>query len=51
MNEKFNEILKSIFNRALELDKLSRENFFNNLNEEEKEYTEEVKSLLLYAKP
>jgi serine/threonine-protein kinase len=42
----FNEIIKSIFERAVELDKLSRELFFKNLNSEEKEYEEEVKSLL-----
>ncbi len=46
MKNTFNEIVKSIFERALKLDQLSRKEFFDNLNEEEKEYTEEVKSLL-----
>jgi len=46
LNEKFNNIIKSVFERALELDKLSRESFFQNLNEEEKKYEKEVKSLL-----
>ncbi|MCB9258860.1 MAG: serine/threonine protein kinase [Ignavibacteriales bacterium] len=46
MNSNYNEIIKSIFERALELDRLSREIFFNNLKEEEKPYEEEVKSLL-----
>ena len=46
MKNSFNEMIKSIFERAVELDKLSREVFFKNLNSEEKEYEEEVKSLL-----
>ena len=46
MKNSFNEIIKSIFERAVELDKLSREIFFKNLNSEEKEYEDEVKSLL-----
>ena len=46
MNNTFNDIIKSIFERALELDKLSRATFFNNLNVEEKKYVDEVKSLL-----
>ncbi len=46
MKNSFNEIIKSIFERAVELDKLSRELFFKNLNPDEKEYEEEVKSLL-----
>ncbi len=46
MNNSFTEITKSIFERALELDKASREEFFKTLNEEEKNYIGEVKSLL-----
>lgn len=46
MNNIFNEIVKSIFERALELDRISRELFFKNLTDEEKKYEEEVKSLL-----
>lgn len=46
MNNIFNEIVKSIFERALELDRISRELFFKNLTDEEKQYEEEVKSLL-----
>jgi len=46
MKNTFNEIIKSIFERALELDKLSREVFLNSLEDHEKEYKDEVKSLL-----
>jgi len=46
VDKSFNDIIKSIFERALELDKLSRATFFNNLNVEEKKYVDEVKSLL-----
>ena len=46
MNNNLNKIIKSIFERALELDKLSRETFFKKLEEEEKQYVDEVKSLL-----
>lgn len=46
MSKNYNEIIKSIFERALELDKLSRELFFKNLSQEEKIYEKEVKSLL-----
>lgn len=46
MSEKFNDIIKSIFERALQLDKISREVFFKNLKEDEKPYEAEVKSLL-----
>ena len=46
MSKNYNEIIKSIFERALELDKLSRELFFKNLSQEEKTYEKEVKSLL-----
>ncbi len=46
MNEQFNDIIKSIFERALELDQISREVFFKNLKAEEKQYEDEVKSLL-----
>lgn len=47
MKNSFTEITKSIFERALELDKESREIFFNNLNEEEKKHAEDVRSLLI----
>jgi len=46
LEDSFNNIIKSIFERALELDKLSRELFFKNLKDEEKKYESEVKSLL-----
>lgn len=46
MNNSFNNIIKSIFERALELDRLSRDAFFNNLHEDEKKYEGEVRSLL-----
>ncbi|MFZ1292016.1 MAG: serine/threonine-protein kinase [Melioribacteraceae bacterium] len=46
MSNTFNEILKSIFQKALDLDKSEREKFFNNLSEEQKEYVDEVKSLI-----
>lgn len=40
------EKIKSIFEKALSLDKSTRNSFFQNLDEEEKQYAEEVKSLL-----
>ena len=46
MKNSFTEITKSIFERALELDKIGREEFFKNLSEEEKKHIAEVKSLL-----
>ena len=46
MKNSFTEITKSIFERALELDRADREIFFKNLNDEEKKYEEDVKSLL-----
>ena len=46
MNNSFTEITKSIFEKALELDKASRDVFFANLNEDEIKHVEEVKSLL-----
>ena len=46
MNNSFNKIIKSIFERALELDRISREAFFKSLSDEEKIYEDEVKSLL-----
>lgn len=46
MDNSFNEILKSIFQKALELDKSERENYFKNLSDDQKEFVDEVKSLL-----
>lgn len=42
----FNEILKSIFEQALELNKFEREKYFSSLSDEHKKYLDEVKSLL-----
>ncbi len=46
MNKNVNEILKRIFEKALELDKSKREEYFNNLSEDKKIFINEVKSLL-----
>ncbi len=46
MNNSFNEILKTIFEHALALSKSERENYFQNLSAEQKQYLEEVKSLI-----
>ena len=46
MKNTFNDIIKSIFERAIELDRLSRDAFLNNLPDEKKKYEEEVRSLL-----
>lgn len=38
--------IKSLFEKALDIDKSKRESFFENLDDSEKQYAEEVKSLL-----
>ncbi|VAX19949.1 Adenylate cyclase [hydrothermal vent metagenome] len=46
MNNNINEILKTIFEKALELDKDRREEYFESLSENQKIYIDEVKSLI-----
>jgi eukaryotic-like serine/threonine-protein kinase len=46
VNNTFNEILKSIFEHAIELNKTEREKYFSSLNDDQKKYLDEVKSLL-----
>ncbi|NOX66722.1 MAG: tetratricopeptide repeat protein [Chlorobi bacterium] len=46
MNNNINEILKSIFEKALELDKNKREGYFESLPENQRIYIKEVKSLI-----
>lgn len=46
MNNSINDILKTIFEKALELNRIERENYFRSLSEDEKKYISEVKSLI-----
>ncbi len=46
MSYNINEIIKSIFEKALELSQKEREEYFKNLSEKEKIYIDEVKSLI-----
>lgn len=47
MKNTFNEIIKKLFERALELNLSEREIFFDNLPKDEYKYIEEVKSLII----
>jgi len=47
MNNSINDILKTIFEKALELNRSERENYFRSLSEDEKRYISEVKSLII----